>query len=91
MLLIVSYYKVNKHLVGSIEESKKKEQPVNQQNRKGGHNESEDKLQQVDEKGEDAEDVNLGVKDLQKKAQEFVKENYDKFIKKKQPKAKQNN
>ena len=49
----------------------------------------QNKLQQVDEKGEENDDLYMPVKELQKKAQEFVKENFDKYITKKKPKAKQ--
>eukprot|EP00347_Sterkiella_histriomuscorum_P002361 403368450 len=53
--------------------------------------EADDKLQLVDEKGEDNDDIKMPIKDIQKKAQDFVKENYDKYITKKKPKAKLQN
>eukprot|EP00347_Sterkiella_histriomuscorum_P003200 403365209 len=52
---------------------------------------ADDKLQLVDEKGEDNDDIKMPIKDIQKKAQDFVKENYDKYITKKKPKAKLQN
>ena len=79
--LTVSIITFIRSIVGQIEENKKKNQPTTQ-------NVDED-LKLIEEKGEDTDDINLPAKDLQKKAQEFVKENYEKFITKKKPKAKQ--
>lgn len=44
-----------------------------------------------EEKGEDGDgvDIFLSKKEIAKKAQEFVKEHYDKYITKKKPKTKQ--